>query len=92
MMFKSLVALAILSAAGAPALAETPAPAAIAAPVPAAKPQTVTKRVCTKVDEEDTGTRLGTARVCHNVEVAVPAANPRAVENTQGAAKAGENN
>ena len=91
-MFKSLVALAILSAASAPALAETTAPAAIAAPMPAAKPQTVTRRVCTKVDEEDTGTRLGTARVCHNVEVAVPAANPQAVENTQGAAKAGENN
>jgi hypothetical protein len=64
MMFKSLVALAILSVASTPVLAQT-------APAPdqsTAKPQTVKKRVC-EVTEEDSYSRLGARKVCHTVEV-----------------------
>jgi hypothetical protein len=69
MMFKSLVALAIAGAMSAPALAQT----ATAQPAPVAKPQTVKKVVCQRVDvEETTGSRLGSApKVCKTVEVPV---------------------
>jgi hypothetical protein len=72
MMFKSLVALAIAGAMSAPALAQT-APAQ--QPTPVAKPQTVKKVVCQRVDvEEDTGSRLGSApKVCKTIEVPAPA-------------------
>jgi hypothetical protein len=70
MMFKSLIALAIAGAMSAPALAQT-APAQ--QPAPVAKPQTVKKVVCQRVDvEETTGSRLGSApKVCKTVEVPV---------------------
>ena len=72
-MFKSLVALAILSAASAPALAEnTSADATAATPAPAAKPPTVKKRVCETVDE-DPYSRLGNRRICRVIEVPAPA-------------------
>jgi hypothetical protein len=66
MMFKSLVALAILSVASTPVLAQTP-PAADQA---TAKPQTVKKRVC-ELTEENSYSRLGARKVCHTVEVPV---------------------
>jgi len=65
-MFKSLVALAILSVASTPVLAQT-APAATQS---TAKPQTVKKRVC-EMTEEDSYSRLGARKVCHTVEVPV---------------------
>ena len=67
-MFKSLVALAILSVASAPVLAQT-APAPAQTP---AKPQTVKKRVC-EVTEEDSYSRLGARKICRTIEVpAIP--------------------
>jgi CDP-diacylglycerol pyrophosphatase len=70
MMRKSLVVLAIFSAISVPAAAQT-APAANQAQP--ARPQTVKKIVCQRVDvEETTGSRLGSApRVCKTVEVPV---------------------
>ena len=69
-MYKSLVVLAIFSTMSIPAAAQT-APAAN--PAQAAKPQTVKKVVCQRVDEEETtGSRLGSApKVCKTVEVPV---------------------
>jgi hypothetical protein len=69
-MHKSLVALVIFSAMSGPAAAQT-APAANA--TQPAKPQTVKKVVCHRVDvEETTGSHLGSApRVCKTVEVPV---------------------
>ncbi len=65
-MFKSLVALAILSVASTPVLAQTaPAPAQSAA-----KPQTVKKRICETTDE-DSYSRLGGRKICRTVEVPV---------------------
>ena len=66
-MFKSLVALAILSATSAPALSQTTT-ADPAASVPATKPATVKKRVCETVDE-DPYSRLGNRRICRVIEV-----------------------
>ena len=65
-MYKSLVALAILSVASAPVLAQTaPAPA----PAPAqAKPPMVKKRICEIVDE-DSYSRLGNRKICRTIEV-----------------------
>jgi hypothetical protein len=72
LMFKSLVALAILSAASAPALAENvSADATTATPAPAAKPPMVKKRVCETVDE-DPYSRLGNRRICRVIEVPAP--------------------
>jgi len=70
-MYKSLVALAICGAMSVPAVAQT-APAAQSTPV--AKPQTVKKVVCQRVDlEETTGSRLGSApKICKTVEVPAP--------------------
>jgi hypothetical protein len=69
MMFKSLVALAILSVASAPVLAQT-VPGTQA---PQAKPQTVKKRVCQTIDE-DSYSRLGNRKICRTIEVPAPAA------------------
>jgi hypothetical protein len=66
MMFKSLVALAILSVASAPVLAQS-APVTPSSP---AKPQTVKKRVCEQVDE-DPYSRLGNRKICRTIEVPV---------------------
>lgn len=63
-MYKSLVALAILSVASAPVLAQT-APAPAQSP---AKPQMVKKRVC-EVTEEDSYSRLGGLKTCRTIEV-----------------------
>lgn len=63
-MYKSLVALAILSVASAPVLAQT-APAPAQSP---AKPQMVKKRVC-EVTDEDSYSRLGGLKVCRTIEV-----------------------
>ncbi|MEO7634346.1 MAG: hypothetical protein ABIS38_01715 [Sphingomicrobium sp.] len=69
-MHKALIALTIFGAASGPALAQTApqAPAQEAAP---AKPQMVKKTVCRRVvEEETTGSRLGSApKVCKTVEV-----------------------
>ena len=69
-MFKSLVVLAIAGSMSVPAVSQT-APATEQAP--AAKPQTVKKVVCQRVDEEETtGSRLGSApKVCKTIEVPV---------------------
>ena len=71
-MLKSLVALAIMSAASAPALAENAAADQATTPAPAAKPPTVKKRVCETVDE-DPYSRLGNRRICRVIEVPAPA-------------------
>jgi hypothetical protein len=67
-MYKPLVALAIFSAMSVPAAAQTAPPAN---PAQSAKPQTVKKVVCQRVDEEETtGSRLGSApKVCKTIEV-----------------------
>jgi hypothetical protein len=69
-MHKPLVVLAIFSAMSIPAAAQTPPPANPAQP---AKPPTIKKVVCQRVDEEETtGSRLGSApKVCKTVEVPV---------------------
>ncbi len=70
-MLKSLVALAILSAASAPALSQPADSAPAAAPAPTAQPATVKKRVCETVDE-DPYSRLGNRRICRTIEVPAP--------------------
>jgi hypothetical protein len=70
MMFKSLVALAILSAMSAPVAAQT-APARstpTTEPAQPAKPQMIKKRVCEQVDE-DPYSRLGNRKICKTMEV-----------------------
>ena len=71
-MRKALIVLAILGTTSAPAVAQT-APAAPEAATVAPKPQTVKKKVCERIDaEETTGSRLGSAPVvCKIVEVPV---------------------
>ena len=66
-MYKTLVALAIVSVASAPVAAQT-APAQATTPATTAKPQMVKKRVC-ETTEEDSYSRLGGRKVCHTVEV-----------------------
>jgi hypothetical protein len=83
-MYKTLVALAILSVASAPVAAQTP-PAQPAAP---AKPQTVKKRVC-ETTEEDSYSRLGGRKICRMVEVPAPASGGQ--NNTQNPAPANPN-
>ena len=63
-MYKTLVALAILSVASAPVAAQT----APAQPTTPAKPQMVKKRIC-ETTEEDSYSRLGARKVCRTVEV-----------------------
>ena len=63
-MYKSLVALAILSVASAPVAAQT----APAQPTTPAKPQMVKKRIC-ETTEEDSYSRLGGRKICRMVEV-----------------------
>ena len=69
-MHKSLVVLAIFGTMSAPAAAQT-APAANQAQP--AKPQTVKKRVCQMIEDEDPYSRLGTRKICKTVEVPVTA-------------------
>lgn len=70
-MSKYLIALAIAGAMSVPAAAQT-----MSQPTQpqAAKPQTVKKVVCTRVDDEETtGSRLGSApKKCKTVEVPAP--------------------
>ena len=63
-MYKTLVALAILSVASGPVAAQT----APTQPTTPAKPQMVKKRVC-ETTEEDSYSRLGGRKICHMVEV-----------------------
>jgi hypothetical protein len=87
-MYKSLVALAILSVASAPVLAQTaPAPAPAPSTTPA-KPQMVKKRVC-EVTEEDSYSRLGGLKVCRTIEV--PATSSGGQNNQQTPAPASPN-
>lgn len=65
-MYKTLVALAIVSVASAPVAAQT----APAQPTTPARPQTVKKRVCYQ-EEEDSYSRLGGRKVCKMVDVPV---------------------
>ena len=65
-MHKLLIALAILGAMSAPSIAQT-APAAN--PAQPAKPQTVKKRVCQMIEDEDPYSRLGTRKICKTIEV-----------------------
>jgi hypothetical protein len=81
-MYKSLVALAILSVASAPLTAQT-----TAQPTTPAKPQTVKKRVCYQ-EEEDSYSRLGGRKVCKMVEVP---AQPSTGQNPQGQVPSGSN-
>ena len=71
-MHKSLVVLAIFGAMSVPAVAQT-TPAANQGQ--SAKPQTVKKVVCQRVDDEETtGSRLGSApKVCKTILVPAPA-------------------
>ena len=66
-MYKSLVALAILSVASAPVVAQT----APASSTTAAKPQTIKKRVC-ETTEENSYSRLGGRKICRTIEVPAP--------------------
>ena len=66
-MFKSMIALALLSAVSAPLAAQT-APAANSA-LPAAKPAMVKKRVCEKVEDDNPYSRLGSRTICKTVQV-----------------------
>ena len=63
-MYKTLVALAILSVASTTVAAQT----APAEPTTPAKPQMVKKRIC-ETTEEDSYSRLGGRKVCRTVEV-----------------------
>ena len=71
-MYKSLVALAILSVASAPVAAQT-APATTPAATPD-KPQSVKKRVCYQ-EEADSYSRLGGRKVCKMVDVPAQPSN-----------------
>ena len=83
-MYKSLVALAILSVASAPVAAQT----APAQPTTSAKPQMVKKRVC-ETTEEDSYSRLGGRKICRIVEV--PATPSGEQNNAQNPAPANPN-
>ena len=78
-MYKTLVALAILSVASSPVAAQT----APTQPTTTAKPQMVKKRVC-ETTEEDSYSRLGGRKVCRMVEV--PATPSGAKNNAQNSA------
>ena len=82
-MYKSLVALAILSVASAPVMAQTATP-----PTTPAKPQTVKKRVCYQ-EEEDSYSRLGGRKVCKMVDV--PAQPSNGQNNAQDPVPSGSN-
>jgi len=69
-MHKLLIALAILGVTSAPASAQT---APVENPAQPAKPQTVKKRVCQMIEDEDPYSRLGTRKICKTVEVPVTA-------------------
>lgn len=87
-MFKSLVALAILSAMSAPVAAQT-APAQTAPttePAQPAKPQMIKKRVCEQVDE-DPYSRLGNRKICKTIEVPAPATAGGAANSQQAPAQ-----
>jgi hypothetical protein len=86
MMYKALVALAILSVASGPVAAQT-APADTPSTTPA-KPQTVKKRVCYQ-EEEDSYSRLGGRKVCKMVDV--PATPSGGQNNAQTPAPASPN-
>lgn len=83
-MYKSLVALAILSVASSPVLAQ-PAPAQPASP---SKPQMVKKRVCETTDE-NSYSRLGNRKVCRTIEVPAPS-NTQQPERPGGSGSAGK--
>jgi len=70
-LFFASVALGLASAAA----AQTAQPQSAPAPAPQAKPQTVKKVVCQRVDDEETtGSRLGSApKKCKTIEVPVSA-------------------
>lgn len=72
-MRKALVVLAIFGAMSAPAVAQNTS-ANVANPTAAPKAPTVKKKVCQRVDDEETtGSRLGSAPViCKIVEVPAP--------------------
>ena len=82
-MYKSLVALAILSVASAPVAAQTATPSTTPA-----KPQTVKKRVCYQ-EEADSYSRLGGRKVCKMVDV--PATPSGGQNNAQTPAPASPN-
>lgn len=76
-MQKALLTCAAFLVSAAPALAQPAQPAATTDQAqPAAKPRTVTKIVCQKVEvEQSTGSRLSAApKVCKKVEVPVDSA------------------
>lgn len=89
-MLKSMIALAIAVATSVPAAAQT---ASQADQPQAAKPQTVKKKVCTRVDnEETTGSRLGSApMVCKMVEVPAPQGGVASSQEAPAAAQTGNN-
>ena len=70
-MHKSLIVLAIFSMMSVPAAAQT-APAANQAQP--AKPQTVKKRVCQMIEDDDPYSRLGSRKICKTIDV--PAETP----------------
>lgn len=76
-MRKLLVGFAILGIAATPALSQANAPADQA---PVAKPQTVKKIVCQRIEvEQSIGSRLNpTTKICKQVEVPAPVAKPEA--------------
>lgn len=73
-----VIVLAIAGAASAPAQAQSPAQSAPTASPAPAKPQTVKKVVCHRVDDEETtGSRVGSApKVCKTIEVPAPSGGP----------------
>lgn len=75
-MQKALLICAALVLSAAPALAQPAQPAPADQAQPAAKPKTVTKVVCQKVEvEQSTGSRLSAPpKVCKKVEVPVDSA------------------
>ena len=65
-MYKTLIALVIFGAMSVPAAAQT-APATNQAQP--AKPQTVKKRVCQIIEDDDPYSRLGSRKICKTIEI-----------------------
>ena len=93
-MFKSLVVLAVVSTMSGPVFAQaaqdqSQAQAQAQAQQPA-KPQTVKKRVCQIIEDENPYSRLGNRKICKTIEVPVTPATSQAQQTPASADQKGK--
>lgn len=91
-MFKSLVVLAVVSTMSGPVFAQAAqdqSQAQAQAQQPA-KPQTVKKRVCQIIEDENPYSRLGNRKICKTIEVPVTPATSQAQQTPASADQKGK--